>query len=121
MYDSSYSCCDEQDTSQPLPPSFLLIRLHILERKPTRPLIRPCPLTYSPRRAAKQHTPQAHSCQETIAYKAEDKGCLTCLHVLRVRVECRHGMEEGCYGECRGSVWRFGVRGIGVLDCRGLA
>jgi len=109
---------------QPLP-TLPLIRLHVLKRKPTRPLIGPSLPADAAGAARKQNTPEAHGGQEAVAGHADDERGGPGLHVLGVGEEGAGGVEDDGQRECRDGVGGFGVGGVGrdagTAGCAGVS
>lgn len=97
---------------QRLPP-LLLLRLSILERKPTRPLIR-TRLPANPTIAArKQNAPERHGREERAAQGAEAEAHDAGLRPHGVAVEGVDGVEDCGDGESRECVGGFGIGDLG--------
>jgi hypothetical protein len=96
-------------------PALPLLCLSVLEREPTRPLIRtrlPADPTIA---AGKQNAPERHRSKEGRAQRSKAEGHDARLGPHGVAVEGIYGVEDGGYrerGECIGS---FGV-GVGRCD-----
>ena len=99
----------------PLP----LIRLGVLERKSTRPLVRPS-LPANPAIAtSKQDAPQRHHGQEARAQRAKTERRDTRLSPHCVAVESVYRVEDCRYGECGEGVRSFWVFGRRCGACKG--
>lgn len=90
-------------------PSLLLVRLSVLEREPTRPLVR-TRLPADPAIAAcEQNAPERNRSKETGAQGTEAEGQDTGLGPHGVAVEGVDGVKDGGYGERGQRVGGFGV------------
>ncbi len=105
--------------SQAFLPRLLLIRLSVLERKATHPLIRPRLPTDAPPAARKQYAPESHRRQKRVSTHTHREPGLPGRHVLRVAVQGTCGVEGHGQSERRDGVGRFGVRGVGRYSCSG--
>lgn len=99
----------------PLPP----IRLGIPKRKPTRPLIRARLPANPPITARKQNTPHGHRRQKRAAQRPQTEAEHARLRPHGVAVEGKGRVPDGCDGERRERVGRFGV-GVGGCGAWGM-
>lgn len=94
-----------------------LVRLSILERESTGPLV--CTrLPADPAIAAsEENAPQRHYGKETGTQCAQTESHDACLGPHGVAVECVDSVEHGGYSERREGVRCFGVFGLGCCAC----
>jgi hypothetical protein len=90
-------------------PPLPLLRLSILERKPTRPLIRARLATNPSIAAREQNTPKRNRSQERRAQRAQAERQHPRLRPHRVAVEGVDGVENRRNGKCGEGVGSFGV------------
>jgi hypothetical protein len=102
-------------------PSLPLVRLRVLKREPTRPLIRTSLAADPPVAARKQNAPHGNRSEEPRTEAAHAERCNTRFGPHAVAVEGIGRVEERRDGQRGQRIRRFGVRLIGRDTCTWLA